>query len=465
MSSGDDKDKWLSELELSTVFALLSDNGATEALYKVLPRNANSKNQVYMASDMSQLGKIPSGEITLHESTSRKGKGAEAVFRAPLEFFWIDKGGRQVLAPEAKLILYPQYPEVRFSGFLKGCPCAPASLYDKARRGQEPGRVLVLGVGNGRKVLGITLPPESPAAKQIQEYEGECAYGAFFLLPLRGLTKQDGYLELMRELCRIHRREWVPATRLDRNGVLVPCRSSNCNGNTLESLLGIRSNGYSKPDFMGWEVKARQVSDSANPGASVVTLFTPEPTAGVYFDEGVEVFLRRYGYPDTQGRAGRTNFGGIYRANHGGHPRTGLRLVLDGFDAESGKYSPAGAIRMLDRRDREAMAWSFVKLMDHWKLKHAHAAFVPAQQRLEPGRQYRFSKKILVGEGAEFGLFLSSVHDGKVYYDPGIKMVESGAGPTPTVKRRSQFRVGSKNVPGLYLSSRIVDASNEVAVI
>ena len=60
MAKADDQDKWLSRIDLATVFQLLKDNGATEVLYKVLPRNANSKNQVYLAPDLSQLGQIPS---------------------------------------------------------------------------------------------------------------------------------------------------------------------------------------------------------------------------------------------------------------------------------------------------------------------------------------------------------------------------------------------------------------------
>lgn len=461
MQVADDKDKWLSKIELSTVLSMLNDNGATEVLYKILPRNANSKNQVYLAPDLSQLGKIPSGDVTLHESTSLKGGGADAVFRASLEFYWIGQDGNGFLAPAAKLIFYPQYPEVRFSGFLKGCREAPSILYDKEKRGSEAGRVIVLGVGNGRKVFALTLPPESPAAKQIQDYQPQDAYGAFFILPLSGLARSGGFEELMRQLCKIHRRSWVPSTRLDRNGVLVPCNSSNCNGNTLESLLGIRSNGYSQPDFMGWEVKARQVAHSEKAGSSVVTLFTPEPNSGIYVEQGVEAFLRTYGYPDTLGRADRVNFGGVYRASDAAHGRTGLRLVLDGFDAASGAYVPSGAIRMLDQKDKEAMAWSFVKLMDHWKAKHAHAAFVPAQQQLNPVRQYRYGKQILIGEGAEFRLFLASVHAGHVYYDPGIKM-EAQSTDKPLIKRRSQFRVTSKNISSLYASTRLVDACDEV---
>lgn len=460
MTKADDRDKWLSALDLETVFRLLKDNGAKELLYKVLPRNANSKNQVYLAPDLSQLGKIPSGEVTLHASTSRKGGGVEAVFRAALDFYWIRKDGRACSATDAKLIFYPQYPEVRFSGFLRGCSEAPSSLYDKSRRGEEPGRVLVLGVGNGTKVMGITLPPESPAARKIGSYHPRDAYGVFFILPIPGLALGDGFQELMRELCAIHRRDWVPSRRLDKNGNLVPCNAPNCNGYTLESLLGIRSNGYSQPDFRGWEIKARNVPNSARPGSSVVTLFTPEPTSGMYVQEGFLPFMRRYGYLDTKGREDRLNFGGLYRANGASHAKTSLRMMVEGFDAGERKYSPTGAIRLLDRKDKEAMAWSFAKLIDHWKTKHAHAAFVPAQQRLVPDRQYRYGRGILLGEGAEFGLFLAAVDAGKVYYDPGIK-VEKVSSAKPVTKRRSQFRVNSKDIPALYASSRIVDACSE----
>lgn len=460
MATVDDRDRWLSEIDLATVFRLLKDNGATELLYKVLPRNANSKNQVYLAPDLSQLGKIPSGKVTLHESTTQKGGGVEAVFRSALEFYWLRRDGRPCHAPDAKLIFYPQYPEVRFSGFLRGCSDAPSSLYDKGKRGEEPDRILVLGVGSGAKVMGITLPPESPAAREIGNYHPRDTYGAFIILPIPGLARGDGFPELMRELCAIHRRDWVPSRRLDKNGVLVPCNAPNCNGNTLESLLGIRSNGYSQPDFRGWEIKARNVPNSAKPGASVVTLFTPEPTAGAYVRDGFMAFLHRYGYEDTKGRPDRLNFGGVYRANGAAHAKTNLRMVVDGFMAGGRKYSPSGAIRLLDRKDREAMSWSFAKLIDHWKMKHAHAAFVPAQQRLVPERQYRYGRSILLGEGAEFGLFLEAMEAGKVYYDPGIK-VERVSTEKPLTKRRSQFRVSSKDIPMLYASSRVVDACAE----
>ena len=104
MASAGDADKWLSQISLATVFAMLRDNGVTEVLYKILPKNANSKNQVYLAADFSQLGKIPMGEITAHVSVSRKNGGAEAVFRSAVDFYWLDQNGRPSHAPNAKMI-------------------------------------------------------------------------------------------------------------------------------------------------------------------------------------------------------------------------------------------------------------------------------------------------------------------------------------------------------------------------
>lgn len=461
MANLNDEDRWLSDIDMPAVFRLLEDNGVTEVLYKVLPRNANSKNQVYLAADYSQLGKIPSGEITPHESTSKKRGKQKAVFRSALEFYWLGADGRAHLAPGAKLIFYPQYPEVRLSGFLISCKAAPSSLWAKEERGEVPDRILVLGVGNGRRIAAITLPPESPAAREIRASGPHDQYGALNILPLPGQAHGNGFLDLMRALCVIHRRGWVPSTRLDPDGNLIPCNASNCNGNTLESLLGIRSNGYSQPDYRGWEVKARQVPALDRVVTSVVTLFTPEPTAGVYSDEGVVEFIRRYGYPDTRGRENRLNFGGIYRTFRPSHVRTGLRMELDGFDIRSGNYTSNGAILLLDNDDNLAAAWPFVKLMDHWKAKHAHAAFVPAQQRIATEREYRFGRNIFLGEGAEFRLFLTAVYEGKVYYDPGIKL-EDASSDRPRAKKRSQFRVKSSDLPALYVQSQTVD-SCEVA--
>ena len=90
MAETNNAEHWLSEIGLSAVLAMFVENGAEEVLYKLLPQNANSKNQIYLASDFSQLGKIPTGEVTSRLSVSEKSGKQEAVFSAPVEFYWLD---------------------------------------------------------------------------------------------------------------------------------------------------------------------------------------------------------------------------------------------------------------------------------------------------------------------------------------------------------------------------------------
>lgn len=459
MAERENGDQWLSEITLESVLAMMQDNGVTEVLYKVLPKNANSKNQVYLGGkDPSQFAKLPTGEMTAHTSVSEKNGKQEAVFQALLDFYWLTEDGNLARAPHAKMIFYPQYPEVRFSGFLLGCRKAPSTLWVKEKRGTELGRILLLGLGNEKKIIGLTLPPEAPATKEILGTGPHARYEIFGILPISGKEEADnGFVELMRQLCRIHNMGFVSSRRLDPAGFLVPCNASNCNGNTLEALLGIRSNGFSAPDFMGWEVKARQVPRADSPSATVVTLFTPEPTMGIYTDDGIEAFVRRFGYPDKKGRPDRLNFGGIHKCGQTAHRSTGLRLVVDGYDPENPKeYLSTGAVLLVDATDTVAAGWSFVKLLDHWKAKHAQAAYVPCMKSPNPPLKYRYGRNILVGEGAEFKLLLKAFHEGKVFYDPGIKL-EGASTPTPSCKKRSQFRVNSKDVPDLYENSRVVD--------
>lgn len=45
---------------------------------------------------------------------------------------------------------------------------------------------------------------------------------------------------------------------------------------------------------------------------------------------------------------------------------------------------------------------------------------------------------------------------GAVYYDPGIKL-EQASTAKPTHKKRSQFRVASKNIAALYETVEVVE--------
>lgn len=102
---------------------------------------------------------------------------------------------------------------------------------------------------------------------------------------------------------------------LNPSGLTVlDCDAPNCGGYTLEAELGIMPNGYAEPDFMGWEVKQYGVDSFSRVGSATITLMTPEPTEGLYVSQGVEHFIRTYGYPDQNGRPDRLNFGGVHKA-------------------------------------------------------------------------------------------------------------------------------------------------------
>src|SRR3546814_3570082 len=119
------------------------------------------------------------------------------------------------------------------------------------------------------------------------------------------LTHAEGpRAQLISELHRIWQLQWIASQKLAPDGTKAPYAARNGGGYTLEAELGITPNGYAEPDFMGWEIKQYGVRDfvSFRP-KSPVTLMTPEPTGGVYRTEGVAAFMKRFGYPDQNGRA------------------------------------------------------------------------------------------------------------------------------------------------------------------
>jgi hypothetical protein len=98
--------------------------------------------------------------------------------------------------------------------------------------------------------------------------------------------------------------------------------------------------------------------------------------------------------------------------------------------------------------------------MDHWRRKHAKAAFIPSEIQRTPDTRYRYGKDVMLAEGAKFRLLLKAFAEGAVYYDPGMK-IEDANGPKSAVKRRSQFRVDSRTLSALYERIRLVDVTKD----
>jgi MvaI/BcnI restriction endonuclease family len=425
-----------------------SQHNVIQILVKVLAPNDNSKNQPYVAKgDLKAFNFLPVG--VLREETTDRGN---VTVKGPLRFSWLTSDGTLSNAPHTQLIFYPQYPEVRLSGFLKGARAAPTNLMN-ARQG---GRILFLGITSERSVVGYATSGESSLRQSLRNIDDLERLGVFGILSIQDNPNESSRAKLLRELSRINRLGWINSKSLRANGTIVPCNSPQCVGYTLEAELGIARNGRSGPDIFGWEVKAGVVSSLARPfGSKPVTLITPEPNSGFYKTEGKIAFVRRYGYADRNGVLDRLNFGGVHKAGTR-HAGTQLELVIDGFDSAKGRITNAGGtIGLVDLEGNVAAAWSFAHLMNLWSTKHAFAAYIAAEQAKGADRKYKYGEKVLLGEGTDFLFFLKALSAQKMYYDPAIKLENASAG-NAVLKPRSQFRMKSSDLGILYSKSEIV---------
>ena len=438
---------WSSALTLEAVEVLFKQRGCRQVLVKALAsKQDNDKNQIYVGKDLVSVSQIPSGEVEVSTTSSDKpGAWGKSKFQVAVNFHWFTEAGA-TRAPHAKLIYYPQYPEVRFSGFLRGARGGPSDLLVRANRGQEADRVLLLGIAEGGAVWGLVLGNEAAARGEVLR-RASATDGPLLLWEVGTIAAGSTKDILLDELESIHRLGWIPSVKL-KDGVLVPYRARNGGGYTLEAHLGVSPNGFAEPDFMGWEIKQHGVPSFEKPGNGVITLFTPEPTAGVYISPGFYDFMGRYGYPDKT-NPHRTNFGGIYRAHASKHHLTGLRLELSGF--RNGKsFDAAGSLAFIDENQAVAAEWPFAKLMEHWKRKHAAACYVPSIKReTTSGIEYRYGRGILLAGGATFGKLLTAIDEGKVYLDPALKLILK-PGAKPEQKKRSQFRTKFSELEALY---------------
>lgn len=431
-------------MNLADVQSMFSDVGCQKLYAKLLAENDNPKHGVYLGSGFEVLNLFPTQEIT---SESNK---KNPIFKAKVNFGWLAENATVSPAPHTKFILYPQYPEVRLSGFLAGCSSRPSKLMNK----KVGRRVLFLGLRD-RTLIGFVVHPSSAVAREFYARFKSPTVGVFVELPLpTALDEASARRALLRELKRIHKKGWINSKQLSADGTVRDCNAPQCGGFTLEAELGIPKNSNSDPDFGGWEVKQHGVTNFDRVETGKITLMTPEPTGGYYRREGVQAFVRKYGYADRSGTPDRLNFSVIHKVGVVS-ATTGMKLKLRGYDVAEGKImDPAGAVELITSRGSVAAAWSFAGLLTHWTRKHSNAVYVPSQKRTEPHRQYRYGNQVRLGTGTDFLLFLRAMAAGSVYYDPGLK-IES-ASLSPKTKARSQFRVSSRNISSLYENVELV---------
>jgi hypothetical protein len=422
-------------------------HGMPVRLYaKKLSPNDNSKNQIYLGGGFGALNLIPHGTIETDQSDIAGSVRDRA--KANVNFLWLNEEGK-FRAPNTQLILYPKYPEVRISGFLKGSSRAPSDVLTS----REPGRVLFIGVLPDGQCIGFAAFRSHTLAKELDQITDQKMSGIFIELTDYAAGAGDARSTLLKVLCDISRKGWMDSVKLGADGLKIPYFARNGGGYTLEAELGISPNSYSEPDYLGWEVKQYGVADFVKLKAkSPVTLMTPEPTGGIYKSDGVDHFMRRFGYADKSGVVDRINFGGIYNNKSGFHCDTKLALRLSGYDSAAHKIIDfKGGIVLVDDNGIIAAQWNFANLIEHWNTKHAKAVYVPSETSDTPTR-YRYSNTVMLCEGTDFLLFLKGVNDGVIYLDPAVKL-ENASAAKPVLKRRNQFRIKHTAVSKIYMSA------------
>lgn len=443
------------------LMGILNELGCEKIIFKKLAPNDNSKNQPYFGSHLTDLPFLPTTRITATQTTSKK-KGADkrnTKFIAEFPLVWIDTVGKQYPAPNSKLIYYPQYPEVRFSGFLSGSPVDCGGWMDPYRHGRAEGRVLVLGTSQKKKQTFAFLA--IPGSRISNEINNESSFELTNIFQELHITENADQLSsrelLLTQLKEIHLKGWIDSKRLDKNGVAMPYTAQNGGGYTLEAELGVKPNGDALPDFMGWEIKqfASKNFLKAFTLSKGLTLFTPEPTGGTYAKIGAGEFVKQYGV-QSQGDSERFDFTGRHFFGVR-QERTGLTLDLTGFDSEKKSLTDStGGIVLLDDSENIVAEWNYSKIIERWKVKHTQAVYVPSnKQGHKPNIQYYYSHLIRLYNTTNINLLLNAVTLGSVYYDPGVNV--KNAFTKPKTHARSQFRIRVKDLDNLYINREDVN--------
>lgn len=424
---------------LESLVGCFRDLGATRVVAKRLAENDNSKQQIYLGGSFEVLQLLP------HQSIRTEALGKRPNFKASLNFSWLTNQGTLAPAPHAQLILYPDYPEVRLSGFLRGCAespnehMRPVAGHARQHFNSNDGRVLFFAVTPSDQIVAYLALSGSAIAKEFayRDDAGEFqAEGILLHVPLSGKTNTKA--ELLKTLSEIRSAGWHVSCKMNNRGEVVPYAAQNGGGYTLEALLGIKPNAAAAPDFLGWEIKAY--------GSSKVTLMTPEPDTGFYAEQGVKAFVRRYGHDagnDVLYFTGTHRVGQLCAGS-------GQTLTVIGFDHLTKKIVDVrGGIYLIDQTGNVSAGWSFEGLIAHWSKKHAAAAYIPYEKQRATPPEYQYKSPVLLGEGTEFPLYLAALQSGLIVYDPGSK-VTNASSANAKVKPRSQFRVAVGKLSVLY---------------
>lgn len=429
---------------------LLKQRGVVNVYVKQLAaKQDNDKNQIYIskrgASPFAQVEHILPLTFRNRPPSKSKAKSRSRpgtpILEGLVPWTWLDRDGSVYLAPGTRAIFYLQFPEVRLSGFLKGCKNPPDPLR-RAHQAKYGTRALVFGTGIDGVVCAFVVTSKTdPDLFPLAGLKRHPQNSLFFWFK----TKTNALDALLSDLQQINV-GWHKSARLTKLGEPPkPFRGTQAGGYTLESLLGIPSNANKEPDRDGIEVK----SFSKNK----VSLMTPVPDGGVQ-KEGLANFLKEFGYSDSKDPSCR-KFNGVHKFGER-HKKTGLTLTINGYDDRNGFSVPENevVVALVDRSTgKVACSWSYPRLFESWNRKHSQAVYVSARKRVRPEdkdgpAEYRFAETVYVCEGTTSKHLLDAIISKAVVYDPGDT---SKSGKSGKPKQRPQWRVVNlKSLERLY---------------
>jgi hypothetical protein len=423
---------------------IFSDKGVSEIYVKHLAeKQDNEKNQIYLGKGGDGAGNIlPSTPRVRHLSQStEKGRSQKGryIIEGLLDFAWLDSAGNAHPAPDAKIIDYFQYPEVRLSGFIGGCESPPDALR-RTRMAKYGKRILVMGANKEKCVYGLVLTElEDPLVNTFPQLTKSEVSPQILLHHVIGTTAGANYeailLDEIRQICGV----WHPSMRLKpRAPYPAPFKGNQGAGYTLEALLNIPSNSSKSGDKYGIELKAFKK-------AGKISLMTPTPDKGVEGERKFKDFMNEYGWASK----GRTVFTGTHRYHK---PASRSQLVLDmlGYDSNEKSFAEdkdALVLGIIDPLQNLLVSgWSFEKLISSWNQKHLSAFYVQYEAQKHAGvpnlhgKDYKYTGDVYIGRGTTVFHFINAVIADIVYYEPGHSVSAAGE-----AKVRPQWRLGVIN--------------------
>jgi len=419
--------------KIESLLSFFKTKDVDSVYLKHLSPNDNSKHQIYVGGSLAAASIFPFEDANI----VKEGEGRRQRLKVPISLEWVDLESEQSWrAPNSKLILYPQYPEVRLSGFLQGCKKKPTCLSGKE---PEDGRILFLGINNAENtVFACVFDSQSGISRnEVPEQKIHLHRSSFSEI------EYSRFDEPIRDKLRsiINSNPHKSCILKDVKGHITETsyniRNNNAAGYTMEAKLGVLPNGSQSPDYDGHEVKTLL--------GTTITLMTPEPKSGLYKEQGLSKFLKKYGYPDT--KTGEYRLSKRHKVNRRHHD-TGLTLVLEHKNLHSGekRVDFEGTLSLVDDDGTIAASWELGALLEHWMKKHSSTVIVRAKKN-EDG--IVFLPDVLFCYGPNPSGLIDAFNRGLIYWDPGLK----------EKKRRNQFRINYNNLEESELWEKILSES------